>query len=86
MKKKILGGIAILAIAAVAAFNVGFNSQSDGLSDVYLANVEALAQESGSTKDCWNNISAAVAQQVLYCGTCTYIPGTPGVFAGLKKC
>jgi hypothetical protein len=41
--KKILGGIAILAIAAVAAFNVGFNSQSDGLSDVSLANVEALA-------------------------------------------
>jgi hypothetical protein len=43
MKKKILGGIAILAIAAVAAFNVGFNSQSDDLSDVLLANVEALA-------------------------------------------
>jgi hypothetical protein len=44
MKKKILGGIAVLAIAAVAAWNVGLSSQkNDGLSDIMLANVEALA-------------------------------------------
>jgi hypothetical protein len=46
MKKKILGGIALLAIAAVAAWNVDLNSQSNELSAVSLANVEALAQES----------------------------------------
>jgi hypothetical protein len=36
MKKKILGGIALLAIAAVAAWNVSFNLQSDELSSVSL--------------------------------------------------
>jgi hypothetical protein len=45
MKKKILGGIALLAIAAVAAWNVSLNSQSNDLSDISLANVEALAEE-----------------------------------------
>jgi len=49
MKKKIFGGIAVLAIAAAAAFNVNFSAQSNGLSDVSLANVEALAQESTTT-------------------------------------
>ncbi|GHT65362.1 hypothetical protein AGMMS50239_24960 [Bacteroidia bacterium] len=44
MKKKIFGGIAVLAIAAVAAWNVNLNSQKSDLSDVFLANVEALAQ------------------------------------------
>ncbi len=60
MKKKILGGIAVLAIAAIAAFNVNMNTQSSNLSDISLANVEALAQyEIGSgylslTLDCYN--------------------------------
>ena len=45
MKNKILGGIAILAIAAVAAFNVNFNAQSGDLAVVSLADIEALAQE-----------------------------------------
>ncbi|GHT51479.1 hypothetical protein FACS189440_20560 [Bacteroidia bacterium] len=44
MKKIILGSIAIMAIAAVAAVNVNLNSQSEKLSAMMLANVEALAQ------------------------------------------
>jgi hypothetical protein len=48
MKKKILfGGIAVLVIAAVAAWNVSLNSQKSELSDTMLANVEALAQSEG---------------------------------------
>jgi len=47
MKKKILGGIAVLAIVAVAAFNVNLNQKSD-MSLLGLANVEALAQESSN--------------------------------------
>jgi hypothetical protein len=43
MKKKILGGIAVLAIAAVAVMNVNLSSKSNDLSDVSLANIEALA-------------------------------------------
>jgi hypothetical protein len=50
MKKKIFGGIALLAIAAVAAWNVDLNSQSNELSAVSLANVEALAGESADCK------------------------------------
>lgn len=43
MKKKILGGLAILSIAVVAAFNVNVNVQNEGFSEVSLENVEALA-------------------------------------------
>jgi hypothetical protein len=49
MRTKIFGGIAVLAIVAVAAWNVNLNSQpSYKLSDTMLANVEALAQETGT--------------------------------------
>ena len=52
MKKKIFGGIVILAIAAVAAFNVNFDTKSNKLSDISLANVEALATpENGSSNN-----------------------------------
>ena len=44
MKKKIIGGFAVLAIAAMAAWNVNYGSQTKGMTDVMLANVEALAQ------------------------------------------
>ena len=43
MKKKIFGGIAILAIAAVAAWNVSLNSQKSNNLLVGLNEVEALA-------------------------------------------
>ena len=45
MKKIFFGSIAVLAIAAMAAFNVNMNTQENGLSDVSLANIEALASE-----------------------------------------
>ena len=44
MYKKILGGIAIVAIAVVAAINFSVNTKNSGLSDISLANVETLAQ------------------------------------------
>ena len=47
MKKKFLYGFAVLAIAAVAAVNVTLSSNKYGLSDVSLANVEALAKSEG---------------------------------------
>lgn len=48
MKKKIFGGIAVLAIAAFAAFNMNVNTQENQASSLTLANIEALAQnESG---------------------------------------
>ena len=54
MKKKILSGFAILAIAVGAAFNMNIDS-NEGLSDVSLANVEALAiTETGCPNGCTN--------------------------------
>jgi hypothetical protein len=45
-KKTVLGFIAVSAIAALSAINVSINSKETGLSDISLANVEALAVES----------------------------------------
>ena len=53
MRKKIIGGFAVLAIAAMAAWNVNYGSQTKGMSDLELANVEALAQnEGGENPNC----------------------------------
>ena len=51
MKKKILIGIAILTVAVAIAFNLNLNAKSSNLSDITLANVEALANENDSN-DC----------------------------------
>ena len=68
--KKILGIFAALAIAVVTAFNVNINSQEKGLSDVSLANVEALAQEDGGTTVwCCNSFFTCKGD---ICGTVTY--------------
>ena len=45
MKVKILGGIAVLAIATIAAWNMNLDSKTNGMSNVMLTNVEALAEE-----------------------------------------
>lgn len=50
MKKKILGLIAVLVIAAVATINVSLSSQNRDLLGVSLANVEALANGETSIK------------------------------------
>ena len=50
---KVLGSIAVLAIAALTAFNVNMNSQENGLSDVSLDNVEALANENDNHWSDW---------------------------------
>jgi hypothetical protein len=54
MRNKIFGGIAVLAIAAVAAWNVSVKSQpSYKLSDTMLANLEALAAGENAGSDGW---------------------------------
>ena len=72
MKHKIFGGIAVLAIAAVAALNVNLGTRSNGLSDISLANIDALAQyESGSGKEdsgCYGCLSpSGSVGAVFYC-------------------
>ena len=48
MKKIFFGSIAVIAIAAISAWNLNINS--NGFSDVSLANVEALADETNPGK------------------------------------
>jgi hypothetical protein len=48
MQKKILYGVAVLAVAALATFNLKVvNNNHEQKSDVSMTNVEALASESG---------------------------------------
>ena len=72
MKKKIFGGLLVLAIAAVAAFNLNLNSEDSGFSLLSLVNVEALAGDDENTgkldtsydratKDCTISANAAIA-------------------------
>jgi hypothetical protein len=51
MKKKILLGIAVVAVAAVTAVNVNIALQSNDLSALSLENVEALAGEDDIPRD-----------------------------------
>jgi len=53
-KKKIFSSIAVLAIAAMAAFNANVNIQDNGLSDIVLNNIEALgtSEDDGSVRCC----------------------------------
>ena len=44
MKKKLLAGIAVLTIALTMALKVNLNAKNNNLSDISLANAEALAQ------------------------------------------
>ena len=69
MKKKLFYGFAILAIAAIAAFNMHVSSKGGGLSDMSLANVEALARNEGGTN--WYQI-ATVTEPYGNGGTITY--------------
>jgi hypothetical protein len=43
MKKYIGGGIILLMIATIAAWNVNFGTKNNGLSDISLVNIEILA-------------------------------------------
>ena len=52
MKKKVLGVIAVVAVAAIAGYNV-YTSQNDvKLSDLVLSNVEALANAKEGGNEC----------------------------------
>jgi hypothetical protein len=45
MKNKIIYSVVLLAVAGLAAINMSINTRGNDLSDVSLANVEALANE-----------------------------------------
>jgi uncharacterized Rmd1/YagE family protein len=89
MKKIVLSSIAILAIAAIVSFNVSINKQSNALSEISLANVEALAAEDYNTKDGSSMYNCEVGspnifgESVRWCGSCE---GAKLVITGTGKC
>ena len=58
-KKKIFGSIAVLAIVAMAAFNVNVNLDGNKLLDISLTNIEALADPEGKGET-WNCKSSSI--------------------------
>jgi sensor histidine kinase regulating citrate/malate metabolism len=76
MKKKILGGIAIVAIAVAVAFNVSISNQKqDKASMLALANVEVLA-EAETTKekiDCYTETHYDEGSYTVRCSDCTEV-------------
>jgi hypothetical protein len=89
MKKKIISIAFVAAIAVAAAWNFSQSKAEVELSDMALANVEALASEEnddGTGQLCYHTITTKISVQAFYCGTCTYIAGEPAPFSGKGKC
>jgi len=59
MKKHILRATLVAAFAFVAGMNVYKAQQSDGLSDLAMANVEALASVQPDVADCTSDPNSA---------------------------
>lgn len=52
MRKKLFAALAVAVVAVVAGYNVYSLQKSTTLSDLALANVEALASDESTTVDC----------------------------------
>ncbi|MDR2147020.1 MAG: NVEALA domain-containing protein [Tannerella sp.] len=80
MTKKVLYGLAVIVIAALAVVNLNINnSQTGKLSDMSLANVEALAQMEGGT------FFVACASAYTFCyafSPYTYSSSLSGIYMG----
>ena len=74
MKRKILIGIAIMAITGVTVWNLNFVSKMRKMPDFSTANIEALASEGGGQLlQCWQTISSygdGNQTHVTYCPGC----------------
>lgn len=86
MKKKLLKKCFVTAIAMVSGINV-FNAQkTEALSDVALANVEALVGDESSTETTWS-CKGVTGTCKAECGLCgTKIGKSKGTLIGYHKC
>ena len=84
MKRNLI--LAILAVAIIGGVNV-FNVQHvEGLSDVALANVEALVGDESSTETTWS-CKGVTGTCKAECGLCgTKIGKSKGTLTGYHKC
>ena len=53
-----------------------------------LHNASALKHNAGDKGKgiCWNSITTCEGELVLYCGSCTYVPGRPRILKGTGVC
>ena len=89
MKKKTFKTM-VAAVCVVAASMGGmkaYNAASQTDANMLLAeNVEALADVEPGHGYCYNSITSQNGSLVLYCPTCTYLPGTSSCFSGTGNC
>ncbi|MBQ3608656.1 MAG: NVEALA domain-containing protein [Bacteroidaceae bacterium] len=86
MRRNILKIAFVVAIAMVAGINV-FNAQKPNvLSDVAMANVEALANDEGGKElTCYNSITSKKGCQVRYCPICDYLEDSTDCWYSLSE-
>jgi len=73
MMKNILKSLAIVAVVAIAGYNVSQSKvETEGMSDTMLANVEALASGEGSPLFDGNPCYGTMAKTCCKCGTKHY--------------
>ena len=88
MRKKILFSAAAVAVMGVASFAaLTSNNHSRELSDLELANIEALTDdESGPDSGiCWDSIKEEQGSKIFYCATCSWIDNSTKSFWASKK-
>ncbi len=83
MRKKILGASFVVAIMTVAGYNVYMSQTRNSMSDLVLANVEALAnngpETNGNTVDCYSSSDPKKGASYYDCGPCEKVHNSKGV-------
>ena len=84
MKKKLLRGLAVLAIVAVAAWGGGLNLQKGAFAQEVLENELELEADGKKLKSCFNSITATPGHLVHYCpsGCTNWTPGESTWYSG----
>ena len=79
MKTKALFVIAMLLIGAVTCFSISMNGSKTKISDIQLANIEALSSvETGGSIPCFSSATRNYNRAYVDCGSCTRIEGWKG--------
>ena len=73
----------ICLICTFALLYFGFSKADANV----LSNVIALSSsDDDEMVECYNTITTDSCKMVLYCGTCSFIPGDNTLFSGKSKC
>ena len=77
---------AIIAAVILAATTITSVKTIKSTAPLFEANVEALAEGEESGYRCFNTIHNKDGEQVFYCGTCSWVPGTNRWYSGTSTC